>query len=337
MKERQREGEINPYVSIDIERAREVIRHALEARKQNRLIFSKELVPPEATFIDMVKKEGERSGNPDFALNAVFLAVVTIFADNSYRQLNRLANTGLFEKCGWIFEPQKAAAATEEEYLVAAQKYTGAGYNARSLPGIRHNAQLLVEKYGGNVRNFFALHNFDYQQILENLVGPKRKKDYAGFLRFGPKISRLFLQWVSQYELAELNSETKAEIPIDFQIARIFIQTGAVVLKGPTHKHWVQDRGLVKAMPEILQFFTEEPAYISETLWLIGSLCCNKFDHQACPLAGGCHSLISREPLDNHGLFDPTDTGRSLSKNPKRDLKKRRKQKEAGQKTLLLF
>lgn len=337
MKERQRGGETNPYVSIDIERAREVIKHALEARKTKRLIFSKELFPPEAAFMEMVKREGERIENSDFALNACFLMAVVIFADNSYRQLNRLANEEFFEKYGWILDPNKIKNATENEFLDAARTYTGAGYNAGALPGWRNNALLLVSEYEGNVENFFALLNFDYSQILQNLVGPKNKKDWGGFRRFGPKISRLFLQWVSQYNLAELRGTGQSGIPVDFQLTRLMVQTGAVKLSGPTHKHWVQDQGLITVMPEIISVFPEDPAYISETLWLIGSHCCNNYDHQACPLAGCCESLISRGPLDRDGLIDPEDRGRNFSRNPKRGLEKRKFQEKAGQTRLPNF
>ncbi len=337
MKERQREGEANPYVLIDIERAREVIGHALAARKAKRLIFSKELLPPEAAFMETIKEEGEKIGNSDFALNACFLMSVVIFADNSYRQLNRLANKEFFDKYGWILDPNKIKNATENEFLDAARTYTGAGYNAGALPGWRDNALLLVSKYEGKVRKFFASHNFEYSQILQNLVRPKKKKDWGGFRRFGPKISRLFLQWVSQYDLAELRGTSQLGIPVDFQVTRLMVQTGAVKLTGPTHKHWVQDRGLVEMIPKIISVFSEKPAYISETLWLIGSHCCNNYDHQACPLANDCNLLISRVPLDRDGLIDPQDKGRYLTKSPKRDLEKRKKQEEAGQKTLLLF
>lgn len=324
-----------------------MMRRAIEARQKKEGIFAEEIIPPEKPFIDQAKAYGEKIGDQTFALHAVFFITTIVFADNSTRQFRHITSTenspfqsGFFPKpdrfsqYAWLFKPERVIKTPEEIFEKEVREFTRPWYNAIALRRWQHNARVLLDRYDGDLRNFFDDHDYDAPKIFDALKGPKRKTGWQGFHRFGEKLGRLFLQWVGQYELAQLEHLDEIGIPVDFQIARLIIQTGGIKLDKPTHKHWVQDGTLVPLLPQLLKEIDEKPSFISETLWLIGSRCCNEYQHNLCPLAEMCDRLISRAPLDQDGLFDPQDVGRWETKKTVTAKKKREKQLAAGQKEL---
>lgn len=319
---------------VDQERIVAMMERALEGRRNEEGLFAQEIVPPEKDFVDLAKEYGERAGSEKFALHAVFFLTPTVFADNSTQQLKYASDPSRFAAHAWLFEPERVALSPEEEFLRAAKDFIRPGYNVRALPGWQHNARLLMSKYDGDLRNFFAEYQNDAPTLLQALIGPKRKMGWEGFHRFGPKVGRLFLQWVEQYELAPLNRADEIGIPVDFQVARLVIQTGGVKLFEAIHKHWVLGE-LVPLLPLLLQRTALSPQLTSETLWLIGNRCCNPYRHDLCPLSELCDRLISRERFDDEGLFDPKDVGRYYTKATKRAVQRREKLVAAGQGELL--
>ena len=106
-------------------------------------------------------------------------------------------------------------------------------------------------------------------------------------------------------------------LPVDFQIARIIIQIGGLRLDGPVQAHYLTHKVLLPLLTSLCSEKEWSPQEVSETLWLIGSHCCNKQDHRSCPVNDMCNRLISRRPYDREGLFDPTDTKRFETTNQK--------------------
>ncbi len=299
-----------PKIKIDEVRILDMVLTALKAREQRFGLFAGNIIPPERSFIEIIKKYEEERGIDGFAANALFFFITTLFADNSERQCALAARPVIFKPNAWIFRPEIVITKPEGEVKKAAFDLIRPGYNKTALDRWHHNAQVLCDKYQGQVRNFYAKHNFDAPGILEELVGPKKKATHPGFHRFGPKLGRLLLQWTHQYGLAELRRINEIGVPVDFQVARLVIQTGGINLEEPTHKHWVLDKTLVHLFTSLCTENSLSAQHVSETLWLIGNRCCNNYRHDLCPLTDLCDKLISREPIDTDGLFDPKDIGR---------------------------
>lgn len=304
------EADNSSRVTVDRERILEIVKHALDSRDKGEGIFGLGVKPPEETFITRLKAYGRNNNIESFALHGVFFTVTSLFADDSAKQLKSFNKRLHLNDHAWIFKPEDIVQRDEQEVIQTAQDLLRPGINKIALYRWQHNAQVLCDKYGGDLKNFFSEYQDHAPAILAELVGPKRKEGWGGFQRFGPKIGRLFLQWVSQYDLATIFEAESIGIPVDFQVARLAIQTGGVKLDGPTHKHHVVDQRLVPLFEDLCRENKLLPSRVSETLWLIGSTCCNNYWHHLCPLSTMCSSLISREPMDRDGLFDPTDVGR---------------------------
>ena len=328
-------------VVINPARIEAVILRSVEAYQSGKDIFSQEVIPPERAFIQAAKKYEQEESSEDFALNSLFFLMMNLFADNSTAQLRRVSRPSFFQRYAWLFKPEEVIKRPKEEILTAASEYLAPGLNKTALDGWQHNAQVLVERYQGSIRSFFAEHNGDAPTILEALMGPKRKNNYPGLRRFGQKLGSLFLIWVHEYKLAELKKISDLGIPVDFQVVRIMVQTGGVDLpEGVVHKHHVVNK-LVPALTSVCRKIEQErgisPAIVSKSLWFIGHLCCNNYEHQACPINQMCSRLISRGPLDEKGLVDPSDVGRFKTRRAVLAEKRRRRQIVAGQKELSLF
>jgi len=333
----ERSAEEDKGIIVDEARILATIERALEARRNKEGLFIQAVVPPERDFIELAKKYGEEIGSEVFVLHALFFLSTTIYADDSTRLLKRVAKPQQFRHYAWIFQPEKVHEYSNSEVVWAAKQLIKPGYNVRALADWQHNASVIVEKYDGDLRNFFAEHDNDAPKILKALVGPARKKDWEGFRRFGPKLGRLFLQWVQQYGLADLKNTEEIGVPVDFQVARLIIQTGGIHLSEPTHKGVLQEKILTLALAKLCQQNKLSPQLVSETLWLIGNRCCNNYAHHLCPLACRCDRLISRSPFDESGFFDPADVGRERNRGGKIAEKKRKQLIEAGQTEMPLF
>lgn len=308
----RKEGD-RPKIYTDPDRIVEMMKQALSGREKGVGIFAHKIVPPEIFLIERLKSYERKSQSEAFALHALFFISSTMFADNSTRQLNLIKNK-FNGRYAWLFKPDLVTRRRDSEVIALANNLIRPGYNRNALPGWKTNATVLVRDYKGDIRNFFA--NFDNSApvILNKLTGKgeKGKKGYQGFIRFGPKLGRLYLQWVQQYGLHSLENIDEIGIPVDWQVARLVLQTGGIKIEGEqsVHKHWILDKNLTPLLTTLCQSNGLSPQEVSETLWLIGNRCCNKYQHNLCPLESLCDRMISREPLDKDGLFDPRDTGR---------------------------
>ena len=302
-------------IEVDLQRTTEVVEKALIAMDNRQKLFSKGVFRPEKTFIEMVKGYGERIIRPAFASNALFLTTAFVFGDDTERLFERIANTRYLFEYSWIFDPKEAMNKSDEEIMAGCTEFfRPAGYNRRVVSEWPYNLKLLERKFGGDIRNFFNKHDRNMEKIVQALVVRPRaktmeKKKNGTFTRYGPKIATLVVQWMNQYGLYKFNNSNGGGVPVDFQVTRVLIQTGAVKLDRPENAHQI-----TTLVGRTLGLISSEHGWqlrrISESLWNIGSRGCNQKRHADCPLQKECDRLISRKPYDKDGLFDPKDTGR---------------------------
>lgn len=300
----------SPKFAVDPDKILLVIQTALEGKANKVGIFAQPIEPPEVSLVEIAKRYEIRNNIENFALHTFFFLLPTLIADNSTRQLARVTRPTLFYPHAWLFRPEIVTKKSDTQVREAAQDLTGAGHNQRALEKWRHNASVLYEHYESNLKNFFEENLNHAPSILEKLKGPKVKVGWEGFHRFGEKTGRLFLMWAKHYGLAELEDIEDIGIPVDFQVTRLMVQTGGLLLDEPIHKHWVQDRTLTPFFRTFCKNHGLSSLEVSETLWLIGNRCCNNYRHDLCPLHNLCTKLISREPLNTRGFINPTDVGR---------------------------
>lgn len=299
-------------VHFDEERIALVIHQITQARDQKTGLFRWDIKPPEEAFVNLCKE------NLVFPLNALFLLTTTVYADNSARQFTRICEPASFRKYKWLFDVKKVSRRTNSSVIDAGMAYLTPGYNGRALSYWKHNASLIQDQFGGDLNEFFRILGYDAPTILSVLAQPKDKASYDGFRGYGPKLSRLFLLWADYYKLTfkPLKRINEIGIPIDFQVARLLIQTSGINLSRETHKHWVQNPNLQEILVDAIEKDGHSPLYVSEGLWFTGSICCNSRLHTICLLASECTSLISREPYDRRGSFNPKDVGRNIHSRP---------------------
>jgi hypothetical protein len=239
-----------------------------------------------------------------------------VFAGDTGKLFRGISGPGRLERYAWIFMPEEVVHANEAEVVKACNEFfPPAGYNNRSIAAWTYNCNLLEKKYGGDIRSFFEEKGNSAQEVIDALVVYPRaktevKKARGAFLRYGVKLSRLLVQWIHQYQLYELKGAEEIGLPVDFQIGRIMIQTGGLELDGPAQAHHLTYDVLLPLLTLLCSENEWSSQEVSETLWLIGSLCCNRQRHNLCPVEDMCDRLISRRPYDRRGLFDPRDVGR---------------------------
>lgn len=302
----------NHKAIADKERLKIVIQQALAARETGEGIFAQEIVAPEVPFIQLTKDYAQKINSEVYPLHSVFFLSSILFADNSWRQLKRVSQKTAFQRHAWLFNVEEVANSNPEEVFLAVSEYFKPGYNGAAATKWHHNATLIVENYNSDLRNFFAEHSFSAPQIRDTLIGPKNKTSWEGFHRFGPKLARLFLMWVDQYDLASLQNTDRIGVPVDFQVSRIAIQTKSIKpLEEKTHREWIQHKLLVPLLEEICREENLPSHVVAETLWFIGSIGCNNYLHDLCPLAEYCTMMISRVPSDQSGVFILKDVGRN--------------------------
>lgn len=331
--------ERGPQNGIVVDEARivEVVTRALEAHRNRLGFLQNEGDPPEKVFIELVKGYGQEHGLDTFALHALFFVTPTFFGDSTARQLNTLSDSTRLRRSAWVFKPEEIVTKRKSSVVRAARRITKpGGYNSTAINEWQHNARVIHENFGGDLRNFFAAHGNDAPEILKALIGPRKgKAKHPGFRRFGPKIARLFLLWVDQYKLADLQDIREVGVPVDFQVARVTIQTKGIELAGPTHNHQVLDETLVPLYAKLCKENGWHPQEVSAALWTIGSVGCGYRLHSSCPLEALCTSLISSRRVNDDGRFDPTDIGRYDPPEKVRERQlaeaRRRRHKKAGQ------
>ncbi len=306
-------------INVNKERIYNTIQISLNARENRYGIFEKEIKAPEEEFIKLIKDYGQNTNDDNFALNALFFTTSLIHAENTELFFKKFSEAELLNKYAWIFQPEKVLDADSNGIDVEKECknfFRPGGYNKTTFSQWVHNCSVLQNKFGGDMKNFFKANNDDSTKIIESLVVKPRAKTSKkpDFRRYGPKLSRLFVQWVDQYGFYELKNTQNNGIPVDFQVSRIMIQTKGIELDKPTGTHHVSVRTLLPLLSEMCLENNWQTREVSETLWYIGSKCCNKERHDLCPLEETCDSMISRDSYDSNGLFDPQDTGRYNSK-----------------------
>jgi hypothetical protein len=302
-------------LELDESRTKYIVQMALKAVGKSEGFFINGLFRPENKFVELVKNLGEQEGNTGFAANALFLTTTLVFGDDTGKLFNRISDAQRLNEYKWIFDPSEAT--PENKFLLmagCANFFKPAGYNRRAVLEWPYNLELLGRRYKGNIRNFFDQFGGDAERIVGALtVRPrakteeKRKKDM--FTRFGPKLAALVVQWIKQYGLYEFNSSSNGRVPVDFQVARVLIQTGALKLTQPENAHQVTTT-IGNGLKTISDQEGWSAADVSEALWNIGYLGCNTKKHENCPIQDECMTLISRKPNDKDGKYDPKDVGR---------------------------
>jgi hypothetical protein len=278
--------------------------------RQNELIRI-EAEPPEKKFIELLKRQA-----PDpFTPNALFMTTTLVFGDDTYRLFGRIANKELLNTYEWMFRPNRVVEAVGAGINVqerCLKFFRPGGYNRIATSQWVHNCQVLEDRYGGDIRNFFKENDDDALQIIDSLVvRPRaRTKEKTGLRRAGPKIARLYMQWVGQYGLYDLRNIDKFGVPVDFQLGRVAIQGGGIEIDTPANADLITRRTLLPLISDICQEKGLSPQMVSERMWMVGNRLCNKKRHTDCPIEDMCTRMISRKPYDKDGLFDPTDMGR---------------------------
>jgi len=300
-------------IIVDKERTSKTIEMSLQARENRTLIFSEDIIPPEEHFVQIIREYSKEINDERFPLNALFLTTTMVFGSDTRSFFRGISDLDQVRRYAWIFMPERVVGVERSEVFGACEDFLKpAGYSQNALEQWIHNCRVLAEQYGGDVRNFFKRNDNNAQRIIDSLVVyPRAKTKYKKeFRRFGPKLSRLFVQWVSQYQLYDLEGTEEVGLPVDFQIARIIIQTGGLRLDEPTQAHYLTQKVLLPLLISLCSENKWSTQEVSETLWLVGSHCCNKRKHEQCPVNDMCGRLISRQPYDKGGLFDPKDFGR---------------------------
>lgn len=292
-------------VSVDLERIETVVNTSIQAMKSKEGLFAFVDSQPERHFIDLAKTKGS-----EFALNATFLISTMILGGNTEPFTRRISDPKKFKEYSWLFEPNETIKRTDEQIIDACYKYFRPdGRQAEAIPQWPYNCRKLASDYEGLVSNYFKKRGNDAIKIYNDLVVRPRAKTYEKEIRrLGPKITKLMIQWVREYNLYDLINTDEVGTPVDFQLGRVMIQTGGLKLERPINTHFI----VHKVLPVIFDDLSKKyrPEDISKSIWAIGSGGCKYKRHRLCPLDNLCTSLISNEPYDQKGLFDPKDVGR---------------------------
>jgi len=297
-------------IKIDESRAIEVITRTVKAKRDHTFIFEIQNEFPEEKFIKLMGEIGEN--NPDYSLNSLFLITPLVRGDDTFKFFERVTNYPLVKENSWIFEPQKVVDAHNsgiDVKEVCRQTLRPGSYSGSYLNQWVHNCQILVDHYQGNVRQFFNINDNNANEIIKKLVvKPRAKtKEKPEFRGFGPKIATLAVQWANQYFIP-LEDADLIGVPVDFQVSRILIQTGAIDIVDPQNVFQITHKTILPLIKDICKKEDIKPKDVSESLWLIGSRCCNSQRHDLCPISDLCNGAISRESYDKEGKFYPIDT-----------------------------
>lgn len=296
-------------IIINEPRAIEVIKRTVESKRDHTFIFETQNEFPEEKFIKLTQEIGEN--NQNYPLNSLFLITPLIRGDNTFNFFERVVNSPLVRENSWIFEPKKVVEADHQGIdvkKICQETLRPGGYSISYLDQWVHNCQILVDRYQGNVLHFFQTNNNSANEIIQKLiVRPRAKtKEKSEFRGFGPKIATLAVQWANQYFIP-LKDADLIGVPVDFQISRILIQTGAVDIIDSQNAFQITHRIVLPLIKNICQKEDIKPRDVSESLWLIGSRCCNNDSHDLCPVNDLCTKTISRKDYDASGMFNPTD------------------------------
>jgi hypothetical protein len=296
-------------VTIDREKATRAVKTVLSARENRTGVFSRDLVIPEKLFIEQVKKLTVDIGDPRMPLNALFFVLAADFSRKSYDFYKKLENPEAIYEYYWLFQPENVASMVSCGLDVTTDilKYFGAsrGYYGKAADGIVHNSLVLHHKYGDDIRNFLAFHNWDGAEIAEALIIRNRAKtEEKEYRRFGPKLTAYFIQQANHYDLADITNTEPVGLPVDIQLARFLVHAKAVDIKGDANVY----RVIYKAASPIYKQIAEENNWptqlISETIWLLGSNCCQYNRHSICPINEICDAKMPSGVYYRKGRFN---------------------------------
>ena len=324
-----------PLVEVDREKLADAVTCILQAR--DRGVFPLTEIPPERPFIELTRQYGEQTGDETYALHALFLASTCAFGFRTARLFRRLSDPELFENYSWVFQPQAVLDRIPVPTVFPPQSQRGSlysasaftyrdifpylqpeGYAEASLWEWAYNCQTIQTTYGGDLRNFFHRYGDSAVAVVKALEVRLCKKTHEvdDFRRFGPKLSRLAIQWIQQYELYHFNDAESFGLPVDFHLGRILTMTEILQYSERIQAHTLTYKVALKELSFICEQMGVPPQTVSELLWLIGSLRCTPQRHDGCPLSGMCNKrLLSRKPYDQDGMFDPHITVRDNGQN----------------------
>lgn len=316
---------------VNEDRAIEVISAALYEYENGELGFFNDKKQVEEEYINFLIDQGESN---EFILNALFLLSTVTFGSSSsvfFKGLSK--DPKIYQKYRWLFVPSEVVEskyAVEEnkdlddgigviEFNKAWKEYLKPmGRQGASMYGWYRNCVVLCEKYGGNVVEFFEKYNNDAQAIRDAIqvsIGAKSEK--KEFLRLGPKLTPLFLQWVGRYGLHELENIDEFGLPVDFQLCRIAIETGIVEVGDDIYREDLAYNIFLPLISKLCKENQWEPRLVSEALWVIGSMGCTK-DQRAiapyytCPLKPVCNGVLHKLDRDYRRFSNMEKTGKKF-------------------------
>lgn len=280
----------------------------LASRRNREGIFSRELVIPEERFIANVKELATKIDDPRLPLNALFCVLPCVFSQWTYRFFRQIEKPELIAEYCWLFQPEKVIQAQENGVDVFGEyiKYFGVDpkYYRPPIEGIIYNCQVLNQKYGSSVLNYFKTYDNDAERIAKALIVRDRAKSYEKeFRRLGPKLTPLLIQFIDQYKMAELKNTDKVGLPVDMQLARLLVQTGAITYEGWVNAYKVVSKTAHPLFKELCEQNGWSLQEVSETLWLLGSNGCTLNKHGLCPVEHLCDTTLSSQEYYKKGRF----------------------------------
>ena len=316
---------------VNEDRAIEVISAALYEYQNGELGFFDGKKQVEEEYINFLIDQGESN---EFIINALFLLSTVTFGSSSSVFFNRLSkDPETYQKYRWLFVPLEVV---ESKYITegsenlddgngviefnkAWKEYLKPmGRQGASMYGWYHNCSVLCEKYDGNIVEFFKKHNNDAQEIRDVIqvsIGAKSEK--KEFLRLGPKLTPLFLQWVGRYGLHELDNLDGFGIPVDFQLCRIAIETGIVEVGNDIYRADLAYKIFLPLISKLCKEYNWEPRLVSEALWVIGSMGCTRDQrsiapYYSCPIKPFCNGVLHKLDKDYWKFSNMEKTGKKF-------------------------
>ena len=284
--------------SSDPELAVEIFEAVTEAYLSNSLQVSEQENHPELSFIQLLRaKEKEYQ---DISLNGLFLATSLIFASKTKTIFSHLSEHSSFEKNYWVFIPSEVVEKDKDECYETLLNYIKPpGIVKRSIQEWQHNSYYLQDNYDGCIRNLFLSNENDARKILDVIIGGKeRLKSKEGFRRFGTKLATLYLLWVNQYNMYELENIDDIGIPIDRHLRRFFIKTGILVAHNEIPVHNFSYDLMMPILKASIKELTEKgyrPWQVMNAIWGLSSHDCLKSLHDGCPIDNYCDRVSPRE------------------------------------------
>ena len=275
----------------DIEQGRNIFQELTEAYLSGELIYGNEKEAPEAKFISLLREK--ESEYPGITLNGLFLVTSLTFAGSTEALFSNLTNEESFENNSWLFSPSLVVTKTEEECIDALMEYVRpTGITKWSVDQWWHNCKYLRSRYDGQVEVLFNEFGGNAFQILPQIqCGKEREKNKSGFRRYGTKLATLFLLWVDQYGLYELDNINSIGIPIDRHVRRFLTKTDILVPKNdiPIY-NFTYDLALpmIKEIIESLQDKGYQAWQVMNAIWGLSTNECKKGLHEGCPIEERC-------------------------------------------------